>query len=1217
MGVVDRSRRALALTAALATGWSVLSCGTSSGLQDQLHDHGGAADAGSARDAQAPAEHGQAGHGEAGSDAAPPACVPALAADALHPRSDAMASGAKVSAAGVPVSNLFQLFASNCGACHVDNTLGGFHVSAQSFTTVVSQAAYDRMTSDDPGFFMPPQGSNAKPFSTRDANDPIRELAGQLRAWLDAGRPEDVFYPKTMQASGGDPGRYLLSKTVGMQMTNLGNCIPAAKMVRDAQQRKDDELDAMFANATQLPDRLEQTDLVTLDAEALAKQGVVAFAPAYTLWADNAKKIRMVRVPRGQAIEFDPATQSFSIPANTRFYKTFLKHVIDVRGNEAYRKMETRVIVSRPDTELPDGTQQHAALFGTYVWNEAETEAVLLREPLRNGQPFRDHLETYVTDEHAAEDVITTGPDNLQEALQNAGLVRTYAVPGSERCIQCHMGSPSKSFVLGFSPLQLERRKIGTGGVIERAERDELNQLQRLIDYGLIKGMTSPKDVVLLEDSEGHRKPRNDHELEAQGYMLGNCAHCHNPRGYPSTIAPELRDTLNFMPSEVGGIFQFPLEKFSPRIFRGTFQNVPQPYITPSLYDRPAGLNLPDVDVGPADGENYAIKETSYTDPQASRDPLLAPWRSLIYRNVDTPFTYEEDFSIYPHMPMNTSGYDCRARQLLGSWMASIPARLKAWPGPQLPGVGEVELEKKHPEAQPFVEVTPDDSDYERQRRIGETRVAHFRDSLRYSDCPDPIKVDIVDPAVVHGDALVPKALTQVLLDDAGNVLGGYSLRVPEREHYAITDLTNPPGDWFPRRPDWSQLLVDLDIDAIDNPVLKQRIQTLHGVEISDQMRALALADIPFGLWKSKDGCDLASQPKVSDFTTDTRPRWMNVTAATPDERVYSISPGAEIFTQICSNCHGPEADSKGRLAATIADMTGGQTRVANLRDGFFGPTDKPGTNRDRIFGPFSGAEGSAEVWAARYLMFMGLGGTQRTIPKPALQTIRNGAVLGEKRPNPNTLDVSTANMLSVPLALCRAVIPGGVSDFLIEIGDLDYSASAEWKSPLIERNGDVELWQTLCAQDNEPPPVRVVQLAKKTDGVLRLEVSPSELRRASAYPVDARAGDRRGDVQPGIQPANAAPWCVQRPTDADVLALLTTQWEAHTGAGNEPPFCPDAFLSDGTANQNLFTEDDVERWSTRGAMNAGLSVFLYLDALSKGLKKHPIPYDRCEDLRR
>ena len=82
----------------------------------------------------------------------------------------------------------------------------------------------------------------------------------------------------------------------------------------------------------------------------------MAFAPAYPLWADNAAKIRHIRVPRGQSVRFDKQQQTFSIPANTRFYKTFLKKVVDRDGNTSYRKMETRLIVSRPDVEKPDGT---------------------------------------------------------------------------------------------------------------------------------------------------------------------------------------------------------------------------------------------------------------------------------------------------------------------------------------------------------------------------------------------------------------------------------------------------------------------------------------------------------------------------------------------------------------------------------------------------------------------------------------------------------------------------------------------------------------------------------------------------------------------------------------------------------------------------------------------------------------------------------------------
>ena len=70
------------------------------------------------------------------------------------------------------------------------------------------------------------------------------------------------------------------------------------------------------------------------------------------------------------------------------------------------------------------------------------------------------------------------------------------------------MGSPTKDFVLGFIPLQVARRATGTGGTYDPTGEDELTQLQRLIDFGVISGITSPADVKPLEESQGARKPR-------------------------------------------------------------------------------------------------------------------------------------------------------------------------------------------------------------------------------------------------------------------------------------------------------------------------------------------------------------------------------------------------------------------------------------------------------------------------------------------------------------------------------------------------------------------------------------------------------------------------------------------------------------------------------------------------------------------------------------
>jgi hypothetical protein len=315
----------------------------------------------------------------------------------------------------------------------------------------------------------------------------------------------------------------------------------------------------------------------------------------------------------------------------------------------------------------------------------------------------------------------------------------------------------------------------------------------------------------------------------------------------------------------------------------------------------------------------------------------------------------------------------------------------------------------------------------------------------------------------------------------------------------------------------------------------------------------------------------------------------------------------------ICSHCHGPLADSSGRLAATIADMTGGQTRVANLRDGIFGPVDNPGANRERVFGEVGTDAVPAETWAARYLAFMGLGGTQRTIPSPALQTIRNSTVLGVSRRNPGILNVIDANMLSVPLALCNAALPANISNFVPAKGDLDYSDSATYKSPLIASNGDAELWWALCSLDNEAPPVRVVTPELKTSIEFKI-ATPffGSLRHASAYPAGAPVGDQRGRIENGITAANTAPWCILRPSDPAVLQAVQSYWEEHASAGAEPPYCPDAFIE---VETNWVTEQEAERWATRGAMNAGFSVFLYLDALAKGKIQRPVPHNRCEDL--
>jgi hypothetical protein len=603
-------------------------------------------------------------------------------------------------------SDLYQTyFVPACGRCHgsVGGGLGGFQIQTPAdFHNLMTAAVLAHVTSDgptpphmagdptDPLDPMPPFPTG-KPFRTRDSTDPIWQFAKLTQAWLTAGKPtsftaslgaDTSSMASSMAAAAAIP---IPNAAIGSSMTNIGNCIPTAGMVA-TETTTSLALDKMFAaseakapnpgvsavDVIGLPEHLRDTDLFTFDSATLARYGVIAFAPGYPLWSDNAGKLRHIRVPRGSSVKFDKATQTWTIPSNTRFYKTFMKPVVDIDGSERFKKIETRLILARPDQVKADGSRTPTALFGSYRWNDDESDAALVQTPLNSGAPFADTVIQYTTDEQLAADILKSNPANPVLALQTYGAARHYAIPSSQRCIQCHMGSGTGTFSLGFLPLQINRRPLGESGVIEATGPDELTQLQRFIDYGIITGIDSPSDVLPLEQAEGTRAPRNEYELRAQGYMLGNCSHCHNPNGYPSTLAPVLKTVLNFLPGPDGGIFQFPLERTSPRIFRGAIGQTPIPYITPSLMDLPrralGGNHIPDPFFHV--GTTIGTKNASSFVQQA----MFAPWRALIYRNVDNPFAYTDDLSLFPHMPMNTPGFDVRARQMLSDWMVSIPA---------------------------------------------------------------------------------------------------------------------------------------------------------------------------------------------------------------------------------------------------------------------------------------------------------------------------------------------------------------------------------------------------------------------------------------------------------------------------------------------------------------------------------------------------------------
>lgn len=419
-----------------------------------------------------------------------------------------------------------------CASCHqVPAKTGGFTYTDKwqgGLETVNGETAYfqgfneaaDKMAE----FILHPDEEKRMPPKDRRLKNPesFLQTGRMLQQWIAAGRPNGTFFV-------GKPADVPVGKPRPVKpkhSSELGECIPSAKVVGT-----DYKIDRVFETAKELPKNLSETDMFSLDPLELAQHGTFAYNVEYPLWADNANKGRWIHVPtkiedgeiKKQSIEFDGVTGQFRIPPNTRFYKSFYRAVKLPNKKVRMRRMETRIIVARG---------QEDSLFGTYQWDETEQTATLVEAPRRDGTPWKDILQ---------ENIVVD---------MNTNKMRPYAIPGRDRCIDCHTGSPGRNFVLGFTPLQINKRPLGGGGRIDPARPHDLDQVQRFISYGLLSGIHNAEELPKLE-LQGDHRPSNEYELRASGYTVGNCYHCHNKDGVAFNKENGVKQ--GFAPGEIFG----------------------------------------------------------------------------------------------------------------------------------------------------------------------------------------------------------------------------------------------------------------------------------------------------------------------------------------------------------------------------------------------------------------------------------------------------------------------------------------------------------------------------------------------------------------------------------------------------------------------------------------------------------------------------------------
>lgn len=203
------------------------------------------------------------------------------------------------------------------------------------------------------------------------------------------------------------------------------------------------------------------------------------------LFSDYALKFRYLFVPAGQTVSYREQG-ALDFPVGTTLIKTFA-YPADFRApGQNLRFIETRLLIHK--------TQGWVAL--TYVWNDAQNQAVLKRAGVRVPVSFVD----------------ASGAERRID----------YQVPNVNQCKECH--SLSGTIVpIGPKARNLNRDYIYAGG----AE----NQLIHWTRLGLLQGAPDPSTVAQLPQWDDATAPLDG---RARAYLDVNCGHCHSRAGLAS-----------------------------------------------------------------------------------------------------------------------------------------------------------------------------------------------------------------------------------------------------------------------------------------------------------------------------------------------------------------------------------------------------------------------------------------------------------------------------------------------------------------------------------------------------------------------------------------------------------------------------------------------------------------------------------------------------------
>ena len=267
------------------------------------------------------------------------------------------------------------------------------------------------------------------------------------------------------------------------------------------------EKNAQEDTQADFPRKLSETGLFASTKDHRPAAGVIPYGVLAPQWSDGATKERFLALPGDSQIEFDGITypqpapgapHGWKFPDGTVAVETLSLEIAPGKP----RRLETRLLHYEQLAGGEDVGDQFWRGY-TYVWNDEQTDAVLLEDPLGKDRVF-----------------------SIQDAAAPGGKrQQTWHFPSRTECTVCH--NMAAKYVLGVNTLQTNR-DFDYSDFDNGAVRD--NQLRTFEHLGLFT-KPLPKPPAELPKLVDYADSSNDLNRRARSYLHANCSHCHRKWG--------------------------------------------------------------------------------------------------------------------------------------------------------------------------------------------------------------------------------------------------------------------------------------------------------------------------------------------------------------------------------------------------------------------------------------------------------------------------------------------------------------------------------------------------------------------------------------------------------------------------------------------------------------------------------------------------------------